>query len=34
MEESDEGYRGGYNYEGHKYGRLAIINVETGKEMD
>ena len=33
MEESDEGYREGYNYEGHKYGRLAIINVETGKEM-
>jgi len=33
MEESDEGDRGGYNYEGHKYGRLAIINTETGKEM-
>jgi hypothetical protein len=33
MEDSDEGYRGEYNYEGHKYGRLAIINVETGKEM-
>jgi hypothetical protein len=33
MEESDEGDRGGYNYEGHKYGRLAIIDVETGKEM-
>jgi len=33
MIDSDEGYRRGYNYEGHKYGRLAIINVETGKEM-
>src|SRR6266480_2943275 len=33
MEESDEGDREGYNYEGHKYGRLAIINVETGKEQ-
>lgn len=33
MEESDEGDRGGYNYEGHKYGRLAIIDIETGKEM-
>jgi hypothetical protein len=33
MEESDEGDRDGYNYEGHKYGRLAIVNVETGKEM-
>ena len=32
MEESDEGDREGYNYEGHKYGRLAIINVETGRE--
>ena len=32
MKESDEGYREGYNYEGHKYGRLAIINVETGRE--
>ena len=32
MEESDEGYREGYNYEGHKYGRLTIINVETGRE--
>ena len=32
MEESNEGDREGYNYEGHKYGRLAIINVETGKE--
>ena len=32
MVESDEGYREGYNYEGHKYGRLAIINVETGRE--
>jgi hypothetical protein len=33
MEESDEGDKDGYNYEGHKYGRLAIINSETGKEM-
>ena len=33
MEESDEPDRGGYMYEGHKYGRLAIINSETGKEM-
>jgi len=33
MEESDEGDREGYNYEGHKYGRLAIIDVETGKEQ-
>jgi hypothetical protein len=33
MEESDEGDRDGYNYEGQKYGRLAIINSETGKEM-
>jgi hypothetical protein len=33
MEESDEGDKDGYNYEGHKYGRLAIIDVETGKEM-
>jgi len=32
MQESDEGNREGYNYEGHKYGRLAIIYVETGKE--
>jgi hypothetical protein len=32
MEESDEGDREGYNYEGQKYGRLAIIDVETGKE--
>ena len=32
MEESNEGDREGYNYEGHKYGRLAIINVETGRE--
>ena len=32
MEESDEGYREGYNYEGHKYGRLTIIDVETGRE--
>lgn len=31
--ESDEGDKGGYNYEGHKYGRLAIIDTETGKEM-
>jgi|GEM_PF-5066312 len=33
MEESDEGYRGQYNYEGHKYGRLSLIDVETGKEL-
>ena len=33
MVESDEGYREGYNYEGHKYGRLAIIDVETGREQ-
>jgi hypothetical protein len=33
MVESDEGDRGGYNYEGHKYGRLSIVSVETGKEM-
>jgi hypothetical protein len=32
MEESDEGDREGYNYEGHKYGRLSIIDVETGNE--
>ena len=32
MEESDEGDRDGYNYEGHKYGRLAIIDLETGEE--
>jgi len=32
MEECDEGYREGCNYEGHKYGRLAIISVETGRE--
>ncbi|MFY9618572.1 MAG: hypothetical protein WAM70_10685 [Pyrinomonadaceae bacterium] len=33
MEESDEGDRDGYNYEGHKYGRLATIDSETGREM-
>ncbi|HKO99674.1 MAG TPA: hypothetical protein VJU86_22035 [Pyrinomonadaceae bacterium] len=33
MEETDEEDRRGYMYEGHKYGRLAIINIETGKEM-
>lgn len=29
MEESDEGDRGGYMHEGHKYGRLAIIHSEN-----
>jgi hypothetical protein len=33
MEESDEPDQGGYMYEGHKYGRLAIIDSETGREM-
>lgn len=28
MEESDEADRGGYMYEGHKYGRLAIVEPE------
>jgi len=32
MEETDERDRDGYMYEGHKYGRLAIIDSETGRE--
>ncbi|HKO44430.1 MAG TPA: hypothetical protein VJU84_14225 [Pyrinomonadaceae bacterium] len=32
MEESDEPDKGRYMYEGHKYGRLDIIDSETGKE--
>lgn len=32
MEETDERDQDGYMYEGHKYGRLAIIDGETGRE--